>query len=625
MNDYDGRVIIGCRLDSTQLEKDLKNSEKELQRYEKEAEKLTEAKAKAEIDLQPYEETRQKLKQIQEEYQNLQSKSLNIDTSTKEGLNSYKAMHTKIAQLVNEMGTYQQEVIDSNAEYQKAKGNLEEINKKIEDNSSSQTILNDKIKETSQKLEQAKHFDSFKEGAKETVGSLQKTMKKFALSLFGIQSMYRLVSKASSAWLSQDTELAEKMQNVWVGLGALVSPILEKISTLMLQALGYLNEFVKALSGGRIDFIAKANAKAIEKQTKAQKELNKQTYDFDEIRKQQEASAGTSSGISSGGIDIPELDSRLVNKLQNLAKWLRENQELVKGLGIVLGITFGAFEIAKLVSNIGKLIGSTSAGTGLAGLSGTLGTLGQIGVIAIGVSLLYTGLTGRDLVSDIKDIIQNIKDLNAIEDEQQNARKVIFEDSLKRVEEINAELEKGKHTDEEINKLEEIKQRNIEKVKEGLENWKILYSLNEEEIQRVNDALKDDKTTVEDIKENINDWTPGIESAKSGFKTMFSGIKDAWVEFKKGWSNAFGGSSKGSKAYALGGIVTQPTRALIGEAGYPEAVVPMTGDYLSTLASEIGKYTSGGGGNVNVYLDGRLIQREMSKTSNNKRFSTNGG
>lgn len=625
MNDYDGKVIIGCRLDSTQLEKDLKYSEKELQKYEKEAKKLTEAKAKAEIDLQPYEELRQELQQMQNEYRDLQNKSLHIDTSTKEGINSYKEMHAKIAQLTNTMGTYQQEVIDSNVEYEKAKKNLDEINKNIEANSVSQNMLNDKIQETSQKLEQAKKFEEFKEGAKETVGSLQKTMKRFALSLFGIQSMYRLVSKASSAWLSQDTELAEKLQNVWVGLGALVSPILEKISTLMLKALGYLNEFVKALSGGKIDLIAKANTKALEKQTKAQKELNRQTYDFDEIRKQQEASAGVSGGISSGGINIPELDERLVGKLQKLAKILRENKELVIGLGVVLGITFGAFEIAKLVSNIGKLIGSTGAGTGLAGLSGTLGALSTIGVIAVGVSLLYTGLTGRDLVSDIKEIIKNIKDLNAIEDEQQNARKVIFEENLKRVEEINAELEKGKHTDEEINKLEEIKKQNIDKIKEGLQNWKILYSLNEQEIQRVNDALKDDKTTVEDIKKNINDWTPGIESAKSGFKTMFSGIKDAWSEFKKGWSNAFGGSSKGSKAYALGGIVTQPTRALIGEAGYPEAVVPMTGDYLSTLASEIGKYSGGGGGNVNVYLDGRLIQREMAKTSDNKRFNTNGG
>ena len=452
------------------------------------------------------------------------------------------------------------------------------------------------------------------------------TLKRFALSLFSIGSIYATVSKASSTWLSQDTELAQKLQNVWIGLGALVSPVIEKISDLMLKALGYLNEFVKALSGGRIDFIAKANAKALEKQTKAQKELNRQTYDFDEIRKQQEQNAGVSSGISSGGISIPELDNRLVKKLQDLAKWLRENQELVKGLAIAFGVAFGAYKIASLLSNIGKLIGVASAGTGLAGLGAILGTLAQIGVIAIGVSLLYTGLTGRNIIDDLKEIHNNIRALKDIEEEQKNAKLKGLEESLNLIEATNKALENTNITEERANQLLEIKKDNIEDIKKYLEDWQILYGLSEEEIKRINDALKDDKTTVDDIKKGINDWSPGISSAKSGLKVFFDGLKSGWDDFKKGWNNLFSGGSKGKKAYALGGIVTQPTRALIGEAGYPEAVVPMTGDYLSTLASEIGKYGGGsGGGNVNVYLDGRLIQREMAKTRNNKNFNTNGG
>lgn len=445
------------------------------------------------------------------------------------------------------------------------------------------------------------------------------TLKRFALSLFGIHSMYRLASRASSAWLSQDTELAQKLQNVWIGLGALVSPVIEKISDLMLKALGYLNEFVKALSGGRIDFIAKANAKALEKQTKAQKELNRQTYDFDEIRKQQEQNAGVSSGISSGGISIPELDNRLVKKLQDLAKWLRENQELVKGLAIAFGVAFGAYKIASLLSNIGKLIGVASAGTGLAGLGAILGKLSQIGIIAIGVSLLYTGLTGRNIIDDLKEIHSNIQSLKSIEEEQKNAKIKALEESLQLIEATNKALENTENTEYRTNQLLEIKKDNIEDIKKYLQDWEVLYSLNEDEIKRVNEALKDGDTTVNDIKKGIYDWTPGINSAKSGFAVFWDGIKS-------GISDLFGGKSKKTKGYALGGIVTQPTRALIGEAGYPEAVVPMTGDYLSTLASEIGKYSSvGSGGNVNVYLDGRLIQRQMAQTESNKKFTTNGG
>ena len=50
----------------------------------------------------------------------------------------------------------------------------------------------------------------------------------------------------------------------------------------------------------------------------------------------------------------------------------------------------------------------------------------------------------------------------------------------------------------------------------------------------------------------------------------------------------------------------------------------MTKDYLSTLASEIGRYSNNsGGGVVNVYLDGRLIQRQVKNTQNDRNFATN--
>ena len=53
-----------------------------------------------------------------------------------------------------------------------------------------------------------------------------KGLKKFALGLIGIRGLYSLARKASSTWLSQDTELAKKFQNVWLGLGAALQPVL---------------------------------------------------------------------------------------------------------------------------------------------------------------------------------------------------------------------------------------------------------------------------------------------------------------------------------------------------------------------------------------------------------------
>lgn len=498
------------------------------------------------------------------------------------------------------------------------------------------------------------------------------TMKKFALSLFGIHSIYRLVSKASSAYLSQDTELAQKLQNVWVGLGSFLEPLLNTLSNALLKGLGYLNVFVKALTG--VDYIARANAKALSKQTEAQKKLNKvtQDYDFDVIRKQQDLTSSKSSETDFSGIEIPELDDKTVRKLQNLAKWLKENENLVKAVGIALGVTFGAVAIAKLLKNIGSLIGSTSAGTGLAGLSGILKFLGTIGVISISVALLYSALTGRDLIEDFKEIKKGIKELDdarnaSVEKTKEQAQslkeaaetsgeaisKMTNEDLANFIKQVDIATESTdnliQHYDTENEKLDynsKQYQANAEKINENigkldsykqmLENVKTRLENENKDLDVNSDKYKENQELLDKVKGSLNKIN-GYKATATAYVNMESNtdnfFTNLWNQLKGGFKAigeafdfSFGKKQGGGgfRGYALGGIVTQPTRALIGEAGYPEAVVPMTQDYLSTLASEIGKYSSGGkGGVVNVYLDGRLIQRQVQNTQDSKDFATN--
>lgn len=498
------------------------------------------------------------------------------------------------------------------------------------------------------------------------------TMKKFALSLFGIHSIYRLVSKASSAYLSQDTELAQKLQNVWVGLGSFLEPILNAISNVLLKGLGYLNVFIKALTG--VDYIARANAKALNKQTEAQKKLNKATqdYDFDVIRKQQDLTSSKSSETDFSGIEIPELDDKIVRKLQNLAKWLKENENLVKAVGIALGVTFGAVAIAKLLKNIGSLIGSAGAGTGLAGLSGILKFLGTIGVISISVALLYSALTGRDLIEDFKEIKKGIKELDdarndSVEKTKEQAQslkeaaetsgeaisKMANEDLENFIKQVDIATESTdnliQHYDTENEKLDynsKQYQANAEKINENigkldsykqmLENVKTRLENENKDLDVNSDKYKENQELLDKVNGSLNKIN-GYKATATAYVNMESNtdnfFTNLWNQLKGGFKAigeafdfSFGKKQGGGgfRGYALGGIVTQPTRALIGEAGYPEAVVPMTQDYLSTLASEIGKYSSGRkGGVVNIYLDGRLIQRQVQNTQDSKDFATN--
>lgn len=489
-----------------------------------------------------------------------------------------------------------------------------------------------------------------------------KSLKKFAIRLVGIRTIYGVVSKASSAWLSQDTELAQKLQNVWIGLGSIVAPVIEMISDALLKGLGYLNVFLKALTG--VDYIAKANAKALEKQTKAQKGLNKATqdYDFDVIRKQQDVSSTSGTGIDTSGlIKIPELDDRIVKKLQDMAYWLKENWHWIKEVGIILGITFGAIAIGKLLANIGSLIGSGASG--LLGLQGLLVGLATTWVI----SLYLEGY--KEIKKDMDNLKQDLNDLIELDKEVTNKTQKVNDAYL------NA-LKSGNLTKEQRDDIKSITLdttnsliRESTAIANNTGLWQMLTGVGqkaqkemEEEIKQVNILAERMKVlyengdiTAEEYDHFANDVLPAVrkQAVRAGVSTKelddtianmpkskdikikitaedktsptIDSLKNKLIDLSKSFLiNTFGTKKTQTKGYAIGGIVTQPTRALIGEAGYPEAVVPMTKDYLSTLASEIGRYSNNsGGGVVNVYLDGRLIQRQVKNTQNDRNFATN--
>lgn len=572
---------------------------------------------------------------------------------------------------------------DINSEILKTQTSIENLSNKMIDLRLKVKNAGDESKDTGNKFD----FNFKKMG---------NTVKKFALSLIGLRSIYSIVSRASSAYLSQDTELAEKLKSVWIGLGSFLAPAFELISDSLLKALGYLNVFIKALTG--IDFLARANAKALKAQASAQKELNNQTYDFDVIRKQQDESS-SGGGTDGGGLfQIPELDEKMVAKLQKLAEWLKKNENLIKAVGKALLGVFGAAAIGKILKSIGTLLGAA----GLGGLNTALTALAQIGVIAIGVNLLYTAITGRELIDDLKTIIEKYEKLKETTAENSKQVKKNSETLSNLNNQMRKNIETGEVTQEQIditkahledqtiaieNQIKEIEKQFIktkemknqeEELAKQLESninvYDALYQqnlLNDEETDKYLNALRDLISVKGKLGENTTDlrkkyYALAEQTAKNKGETYnfvreqdkleqkFKDLtKNDWNIILKAYDddavwklerisrklsnltnqtytlsiNAVEDFMRNNsyRGYATGGIVTQPTRALIGEAGYPEAVVPMTQDYLSTLASEISRYGNNGGGNqpINIYFDGRLIQRQTTSRENQRNFITN--
>ena len=149
-------------------------------------------------------------------------------------------------------------------------------------------------------------------------------VKKFALALLSIRSIYSLISRASQAYLAFDQDLSDKVQNAWAGLGAQLAPILEFIINLLSKAVAYVNAFVAALTG--INLVARANTKALKGQAGAAKSTSKALTEMDEITNIQKDAGGGSGGGGANAITLPDVDTskleNALNKIKNIASTL---------------------------------------------------------------------------------------------------------------------------------------------------------------------------------------------------------------------------------------------------------------------------------------------------------------
>ena len=122
-------------------------------------------------------------------------------------------------------------------------------------------------------------------------------IKRFGLALLSIRSIYALVSRASSAYLSQDTELSDKLQAAWIGLGSILAPIINFLATLMLKLVSIVNMVIKALTG--VDLMAKASAKSMKGAAGSANALKKSLAGFDELQNL-DTDAGGGTGVGAG-------------------------------------------------------------------------------------------------------------------------------------------------------------------------------------------------------------------------------------------------------------------------------------------------------------------------------------
>lgn len=227
-------------------------------------------------------------------------------------------------------------------------------------------------------------FNSLNNG----IGKAISKIKMFALSLFSIRTVYSALSRASSAYLSADTSLANKLQAVWVGLGAILEPIISRIVNVMLKAVKYINVFIKALTG--VDLLAKSANKSLNGTTKSAKALSKALAGFDELTNLDTTSNTSGSGIDTSLGDVfkdVEINTDWADKIKGFGEWLKKSwKPIVIGIGLIVGAIVGF----KVISSIIKLLSSfKKSSTILKGISADFtGLLNGIGKAAEAIAIL---------------------------------------------------------------------------------------------------------------------------------------------------------------------------------------------------------------------------------------------
>ena len=150
-------------------------------------------------------------------------------------------------------------------------------------------------------------------------------------------------------------------------------------------------------------------------------------------------------------------------------------------------------------------------------------------------------------------------------------------------------------------------------------------------------------------------FTGDMKTVFNGFKQIFKGAFDSlWSIAKaplnlviRGINALIKGANKihfdvpswvpgiGGKTYGInipqipllakGGVVSQPTQAIIGEAG-KEAVLPLekNTEWLDILANKLASKIGNDGGAYIINLDSRVIQRGIAKKKQELAFASNG-
>lgn len=208
--------------------------------------------------------------------------------------------------------------------------------------------------------------------------------------------------------MADNSKFANTFKTIGANITTALTPVFERIAQWIINLIGYINVFVKALSGGKIDLFAKTS-KSAASTAKSLKEANKQLAGFDEINDISESSGGSGDGGDSiGPIAEPELKGEWVEKLTEWGKKVGEVWTKIKefftnlkdNIGTIGTIALGLGAVVLVFVLLNKVLGTVT------------GPLLAIGVVLVGIATVLFGIA--NLMTIMQETGTSIGDLALI-------------------------------------------------------------------------------------------------------------------------------------------------------------------------------------------------------------------
>lgn len=555
-----------------------------------------------------------------------------------------------------EMAQLQMALAEANQEIDRQSNGIGRVYSKLDRVKQKQQENNLKIQEYKAKIDQIntknmeKGIDNVKSKLTSTIGQIGK----MAMAVVGVRTAWNMVTRAVNLVKQYNPQVSADFEYMGYCIANIIAPAIQGLVKILFTVLSYVNAITTAWFG--LNLFSNSSVQNFQKMrksasgtAKSAKEIQKSLAGFDEMNVIQD---NKSSSGATPSVDLSKMQGEVPQWLQ----WIIDNKDIMLGilasiLAGIIAIKFGltgiqGLGISVLIMGIISLIKDVKAQIENPSWQNFRKILTDIGVILAGLALIFGGwplIIAATIAVVVGLIIQNWDTIKGV---LSTVGQWIWNNVLLPV----WNFIKGV-----IDIIVAIFW-NLVSVLDGITTTiggmlKAPFENMEETAKSVFKGVKEIFEGVGKVFKGI--FTGNMKTALEGFKQIFKGIFDSLWAIAKAplnliirginslirgankikfdvpdWVPGIGGKSLGFSIpqiplLAKGGIISRPTQAILGEAG-KEAVMPLENntEWIDILADKLaGKISSSG--STNVYLDGRLIQRQMAKRSEELAFATN--